>query len=314
MRGLLSSDTSEIEVGNMKRQQYNHREQERRLWNKWQNSDKRRLFNEQKQKPLQALMFWITHYPSILPILFLNLIPIFGVIFYDWEALGILGAYILETFVILFFSCYKIFFLKNSTCLEIMKHAPKKIINPEPNTLFCITNDMVPFPNVGRSRTEKLQNDYKLSEEKNAKFLYHIYRYKIHRVLFLSSLCFVWSLFFLVFIGPENWSALFSLSTLYAISLLFFYHFISFIANYFFKQENEKSSTFYKSQLDPIFRMMILHVVICLGALAAGGHTYDFPMLCILTCIKLCIDLYFHFSSHPSTIEERITKWDLYVK
>jgi len=58
LRGLLSSDTSEIEVGNMKREQYNHREQERRLWNKWQNSDKRRLFNEQKQKPLQALMFW----------------------------------------------------------------------------------------------------------------------------------------------------------------------------------------------------------------------------------------------------------------
>ena len=228
--------------------------------------------------------------------------------------MGIVGAFILETFVILYFSCFKIFFLKNSTCQEIMKHAPKKILNPEPYKPFCVTLDMVPFPNVGRKRTEKLQKDYKLAKDKNAKFLYHVYRYKIHRVLFLSSLCLFWSFFFFIFIGPENWSMFMSDSTLYTLGLLFFYHLTSLIVNYFFKREREKSNTFYKSQLDPIYRMIIIHVVIAVGAILTGQHIPGFVGMCLLICIKLSIDLYFHFSSHPSTLEERINNWNLFTK
>ena len=183
----------------MKKEPYNHRDQERRMWNRWQNLGIKTFYNEQKKRPFKAILFWIKYYPSILPIIILNIIPILGVIFYNWEPLGIVGAFILETFVILYFSCFKIFFLKNSTCQEIMKHAPKKILNPEPYKPFCVTLDMVPFPNVGRKRTEKLQKDYKLVKDKNAKFLYHVYRYKIHRVLFLSSLCLFWSFFFFHF-------------------------------------------------------------------------------------------------------------------
>jgi hypothetical protein len=298
----------------MKREPYNHRDQERRMLNKWQNSNMPIFFKQQKQRPLKALMFWVIYFPSILPIVIINIIPIFGIIFFNWESLGVIGAYILETFIILFFACYKIFFLKNSTCLEIMKHAPKKIINIDPDKPFCITLDMVPFPNIGRRRTEKLQKDYKSSKDKNSKFHYHIYRYKVHRIFFVSTLCFFWILFLLVFIGPDRWFMLFSLSTLYTLALFFFYHLIFLIVNYFFKRENEQSSTFYKSQLDPVFRMIILHIVIALGALLAGGHNYDFLMLFILTVIKLAIDLFFHFSSHPSTIDERITQWNLYIK
>ena len=297
----------------MKKETYTHRDQERRLLNKWQNSNTRNFFNKQKQRPFQALMFWGIYYPSIFPIIILNLIPIFGVIFYNWESLGVVGAYILETFVILYFSCYKIFFLKNSTCLEIMKHAPKKIINPEPYKPFCVTLNMAPFPNVGRQRTEELQKDYLSSKDKNAKFLYHIYRYKIHRVLFLSLLCLFWSFFFFLFIGPENWSMFTSLSTLYTLGLLFFYHFISLIANYFFNREGEKSNTFYKSQLDPIIRMIIIHVVIAVGALLTGHPTPGFVGLSLLICFKLSIDLYFHFSSHPSTMDQRISQWKSYI-
>ena len=298
----------------MKKEPYNHRDQERRMWNRWQNLGIKTFYNEQKKRPFKAILFWIKYYPSILPIIILNLIPILGVIFYNWEPLGIVGAFILETFVILYFSCFKIFFLKNSTCQEIMKHAPKKILNPEPYKPFCVTLDMVPFPNVGRKRTEKLQKDYKLAKDKNAKFLYHVYRYKIHRVLFLSSLCLFWSFFFFIFIGPENWSMFMSDSTLYTLGLLFFYHLTSLIVNYFFKREREKSNTFYKSQLDPIYRMIIIHVVIAVGAILTGQHIPGFVGMCLLICIKLSIDLYFHFSSHPSTLEERINNWNLFTK
>ena len=298
----------------MKKEPYNHRDQERRMWNRWQNLGIKTFYNEQKKRPFKAILFWIKYYPSILPIIILNLIPILGVIFYNWEPLGIVGAFILETFVILYFSCFKIFFLKNSTCQEIMKHAPKKILNPEPYKPFCVTLDMVPFPNVGRKRTEKLQKDYKLAKDKNAKFLYHVYRYKIHRVLFLSSLCLFWSFFFFIFIGPENWSIFMSDSTLYTLGLLFFYHLTSLILNYFFKREREKSNTFYKSQLDPIYRMIIIHVVIAVGAILTGQHIPGFVGMCLLICIKLSIDLYFHFSSHPSTLEERINNWNLFTK
>ena len=296
----------------MKKEPYNHRDQERRMWNRWQNLGIKTFYNEQKKRPFKAILFWIKYYPSILPIIILNLIPILGVIFYNWEPLGIVGAFILETFVILYFSCFKIFFLKNSTCQEIMKHAPKKILNPEPYKPFCVTLDMVPFPNVGRKRTEKLQKDYKLAKDKNAKFLYHVYRYKIHRVLFLSSICLFWSFFFFIFIGPENWSIFMSDSTLYTLGLLFFYHLTSLILNYFFKREREKSNTFYKSQLDPIYRMIIIHVVIAVGAILTGQHIPGFVGMCLLICIKLSIDLYFHFSSHPSTLEERINNWNLF--
>ena len=298
----------------MKKEPYNHRDQERRMWNRWQNLGIKTFYNEQKKRPFKAILFWIKYYPSILPIIILNLIPILGVIFYNWEPLGIVGAFILETFVTLYFACFKIFFLKNSTCQEIMKHAPKKILNPEPYKPFCVTLDMVPFPNVGRKRTEKLQKDYKLAKDKNAKFLYHVYRYKIHRVLFLSSICLFWSFFFFIFIGPENWSIFMSDSTLYTLGLLFFYHLTSLILNYFFKREREKSNTFYKSQLDPIYRMIIIHVVIAVGAILTGQHIPGFVGMCLLICIKLSIDLYFHFSSHPSTLEERINNWNLFTK
>ena len=88
----------------MKEEPYNHRDQERRMWNRWQNLGIKTFYNEQKKRPFKAILFWIKYYPSILPIIILNLIPILGVIFYNWEPLGIVGAFILETFVILYFS------------------------------------------------------------------------------------------------------------------------------------------------------------------------------------------------------------------
>jgi len=208
-------------------------------------------------------------FPNSIHILIIaNLVPFFGVLFFQWDIFTIFVIYWAESAIIGFFNVFKIIIsgLKNDFTKD------GKIPPKETTLAFLIF--MAPF------------------------FIIH------YGGFMLGHLAFIIFIFGNNFasnsIDKETLSVVDPYNLLLSITVLFLSHLFSFYFNYLRKKEYLKVDNPMTQMFTPYKRIVIMHVSILIGGGLAMTLNSDFYGLIILILLKIAIDVYSHKKEHKN--------------
>jgi hypothetical protein len=214
---------------------------------------------------------------SLVSLLAANTLPIFGVLFLDWDAFAIVLLYWAENIVVGFYNVLKMAFAKAGPSGG---HLGKLFMIPfftvhyggftAVHGMFVLVlfkqdgGDFTPFP----------------SGDTWPCFL--VFVQLLFNVIYQAMM-----------IIPSN--------MLYAIAGLFVSHGISFGYNFFYKGERQRT-TLQKLMHQPYGRIVVMHVAIVFGAFLTVALGSPVGVLLILILLKTVIDVKLHLREHRATL------------
>ncbi len=207
------------------------------------------------------------HNTSQISLIIANIIPLFGVLFWQWDISSIIFLYWFENIVIGF---YNIFRMKKAAA-----HATEMEVNDQKIIV-------------------KTEEDRK--KIKAVTYIFLIPFFIIHFGLFsLGHGIFV----FFMFGRPE----LYGISLIAAIGSLMVSHGISYTRNYIGNQEYMKTNPAVQ-MFRPYKRIMVMHFTIILSGFTLLGLGAPIWSLVILIAIKIGVDWNLHTKSHTSWLKK----------
>jgi hypothetical protein len=217
---------------------------------------------------LKLIGKYLTNIPLV-ALVVANLIPLWGVVFWGWDAFNIVLLYWSENIVVGFYNILKMAFAKVSHPAE---HLGK---------LF-----MIPFFSVHYGGFCAVHGSFVL-------------------MLFKEDSSFMnnttWPCFF-VFLQMllnviKNAFSIMSLEMRYAMVALFLSHGISFVYNYLMKGEYARVEL-NKLMGSPYARIVVMHMAIIFGAFLTAALGSPVGILIILVALKTYLDVIFHKRQH----------------
>ncbi|MBU1202592.1 hypothetical protein KKH39_00900 [Patescibacteria group bacterium] len=210
-------------------------------------------------------------YPTVLSLFLVNLIPIFGVLFFGWDIFTILILYWLESTVVGFFNVLK------------MQH----------------------IKDIGLTKKNRQSKTDKISEPTK---IFFIVFFIIHYSMFMFGHLFFIVTFFKPDLPKTTYTdvafiTVFSyLKTLFiSLSFLFLSHAISYIYNFIKKQEYLKT-TINKQMFAPYKRIVTMHLTIIFGGFFATALGFGMSAVIILVFLKIVMDFSAHITEHKGLI------------
>ena len=198
-------------------------------------------------------------YRSLAFLVAANLIPLFGVLFFQWDVKGVILLYWLENIIIGFFNVIKIMLLDDD----------------KSNHLYNIKSNLF------------------------ISFIYKILRAFIFLVHYLPFLLVhgLFLIFLLKLIGSFEINSLslkLLISTLiFPFIVLLLSHAFSFVDNYIFKKEYVKAN-YGALMIQPYRRIAIMHVLIIFGSFVLAIFKNSFYLVFLLICLKIGADIKGH--------------------
>jgi hypothetical protein len=211
---------------------------------------------------------YLTNIPLI-ALVVANLIPLWGVVFWGWDAFNIVLLYWSENIVVGFYN--------------ILKMACVKVSHPAEHLRKFF---MIPFFSVHYGGFCAVHGSFIL-------------------VLFKEDSSFMndttWPCFF-VFLQMllnviKNAYSIMSLEMRYAMGALFLSHGVSFVYNYLIKGEYAKVQPD-KLMGSPYARIVIMHLAVLFGAFLTAALGSPVGILIILVALKTYLDVIFHKRQH----------------
>ena len=201
-----------------------------------------------------------------------NLIPLWGVIFWDWDAFNVVLLYWSENIVVGFYNILKMAFARVSHPAE---HLGKLFLIPFFSVHyggFCAVHGFFVLMLFGKGESgfEPIQGE--------------------------SWPCFFVFLQMLLNVIRHAYSIM-SLEMRYAMGALFLSHGVSFIYNYLIKGEYAKIKPD-KLMGSPYGRVVVMHVAIIFGAFLTAALGSPVGILIILVGLKTSLDVIFHLRQH----------------
>lgn len=195
---------------------------------------------------------------SVLVLIAANLIPLFGVIFWDWDVFYILLLFWLENGVI---GVYNVF--RMALAQSDLKKLPAEALEKLPILPILQKFFMICF------------------------FLMHYFGFMFGHGVFLFA-------FTGMFEGDRNfdiWNLV--LTVLVGVAGLFVSHGYSFFRNYVKGKEYERV-TVQQQMNKPYSRIIIMHITIVVGAAIALQFKDSAFLVAVLVVLKIGVDVYFH--------------------
>ncbi len=213
---------------------------------------------------------------SSFSLIFSNLAPLFGVLFFHWNLFAVIFLYWAENVVIGFYNIFKILMAKGSDAGE--------------KTYALKAGDM------------EIPMRSKMNMYGYGKMLIAVF-FAFHYGMFTL----VHGIFVLAIFGKAgNLSEGF----LYAFLIIFLSHGFSFFENFIGKREYLKTSPGWQMS-QPYARIFVMHVVILVGGIVSIALGVPIFALLILIILKTIVDLFYHIAEHniseitdPKAIEE----------
>lgn len=198
--------------------------------------------------------------PSVIILIIVNLVPLFGVYLFSWSTAEVLLLYWSESAVVGFYTVLKIILLKNTE---------------------------IPYKSVSERTKKLVLGGFQAFFAKLSFILFFIFHFGgfmgghlLFLVIAVIPLADMGSSFSFQEFSLESW--------LFALSLLFLSHGFSFLTNYIMKKEYRKT-TMQALMFAPYQRIVIMHLAIILGALT-------FLTVFVLISLKILFDLVGHLS------------------
>lgn len=212
---------------------------------------------------------YLTNIPLIL-LVAANLIPLWGVVFWDWDAFNIVLLYWSENIVVGFYNILKMAFVKVSHPAE---HLGK---------LF-----MIPFFTVHYGGFCAGHGLFVLTlfEKGDSSFMNNT-----------TWPCFFVFLQMLLNVIKHAYSIM-SIEMRYAMGALFLSHGVSFVYNYLIKGEYARVEL-NKLMGSPYARIVIMHIAVLFGAFLTMGLGSPIGILIVLVGLKTSLDVIFHMRQH----------------
>ncbi len=212
---------------------------------------------------------YLTNIPLIV-LVAANLIPLWGVVFWDWDAFNIVLLYWSENIVVGFYNILKMAFARVSKPAE---HLGK---------LF-----MIPFFSVHYGGFCAVHGFFVLMlfNKGDSSFMNNT-----------TWPCFFVFLQMLLNVIRHAYSIM-SLEMRYAMGALFLSHGVSFVYNYLMKGEYAKIKPD-KLMGSPYGRVVVMHVAIIFGAFLTAALGSPVGILIILVGLKTSLDVIFHMRQH----------------
>lgn len=208
--------------------------------------------------------------PPIVVLVLVNLLPLYGVFFLDWDAFWIVLLYWTENIILGFYNILR----------------------------MALVNVKYPAANIGKFfMIPFFAFHYGAFCAGHGLFILALFKKDVGRLFGNES----WP-FLLVFVELfvnviKKVADLISPEMYYAILSLFISHGFSFVYNFFIK--DERNNTDMKKLMSaPYTRIVILHIAIIAGAfpvMILGSPAY---LLVVLVFLKIIIDIYLHFKEH----------------
>ncbi|MHC4694585.1 MAG: DUF6498-containing protein [Planctomycetota bacterium] len=211
---------------------------------------------------------YLTNAPLIV-LLAANLIPLWGVIFWDWDAFNVVLLYWSENIVVGFYNILKMAFAKVSKPAE---HLGKLFI--------------IPFFSVHYGGFCAIHGSFVLMLFKqDSSFMNNT-----------TWPCFFVFLQMLFNVIRQAYSTM-SLEMRYAMGALFLSHGVSFVYNYLLKGEYAKIKPD-RLMGSPYARIVIMHLAVLFGAFLTAALGSPVGILIILVGLKTSLDVIFHLRQH----------------
>ena len=212
---------------------------------------------------------YLTNIPLV-ALVVANLIPLWGVIFWDWDAFNIVLLYWSENIVVGFYNILKMAFAKVSHPVE---HLGKLFLIPFFTIHyggFCAGHGFFILMLFQKGDSGFMNNT--------------------------TWPCFFVFLQMLLNVIKHAYSIM-SLEMRYAMGALFLSHGVSFVYNYLIKGEYAKIKTD-RLMGSPYARVVVMHVAIIFGAFLTAALDSPLGILIILVGLKTSLDVIFHLRQH----------------
>ncbi|MBW8038912.1 MAG: hypothetical protein FVQ85_02810 [Planctomycetes bacterium] len=212
---------------------------------------------------------YLTNIPLVV-LVAANLIPLWGVVFWEWDAFNVVLLYWSENIVVGFYNILKMAFVKVSHPAE---HLGKLFMIPFFTIHyggFCAIHGFFVLSLFGKGEAEFMHGN--------------------------SWPCFFVFLQMLLNVIKHAYSIM-SLEMRYAMGALFLSHGVSFVYNYLIKGEyaNIKID---KLMGSPYGRIVIMHMAVIFGAFLTIALGSPVGILIILVGLKTSLDVIFHLRQH----------------
>jgi len=215
----------------------------------------------------------IPHDISVIALLAANIIPLFGVLFVDWDAFLIVFLYCSENIVIGFYTILKMAFV------AVLQHSDRHGLKlADRLSIFLFT---IPF------------------------FILH---YGGFTAVHFAFVCVIFNKSERIILEVANWSTEIKI----AFMALFISHGVSFVRNYVLKREFA-SVQIGNLMFNPYGRVFLTHIVVIIGGFLTMQLGSPASLIVILVVLKTSLDLTFHLLGHKKIIvitdgQESVTK------
>lgn len=232
-----------------------------------------------------------------------NLVPLVGVLFWDWSVFEVVVLYWLENVII-----GVINILKMATCSPDSKNFDFQAVLQESKRLNPNMTD-AERDELDQAEAMMRKNDGKVGPLNQGLKLFLIPFFTVHYGMF----CFVHGMFVFVLLGengplgsqmiggpgafPELIRAAMVGGGAWAALALLLSHLFSFVTNYIGKKEYQRT-TLSMLMAAPYGRIVVLHVAILFGAFAITALGSPLFLIVLLIGGKIALDLKMHFRSH----------------
>jgi hypothetical protein len=218
---------------------------------------------------LQVKRKYLTNIPLV-ALVAANLIPLWGVVFWEWDAFNVVLLYWSENIAVGFYNILKMAFAKVNKPVE---HLGKLFMIPFFTVHyggFCAVHGFFVLMLFGKGDGGSMQGD--------------------------SWPCFFVFLQMLLNVLKHIYSIM-PQAMLYAMGALFVSHGISFVYNYLIKGEYAKARPD-KLMGSPYARIVIMHLAVLFGAFLTTALGSPVGILIILVGLKTSLDVIFHLRQH----------------
>ena len=220
-----------------------------------------------------------TFTPSIIALITVNLLPLIGVLFWEWDVAMIILLYWVENLLIGFYNILKMLFVQVPAPIQ---HLGKLFIIP----FFCIH-----YGGFCAGHGFFLLFFFGMSENMDA---------MMQNISWPGPLIFLQLLVGVVMALWENHPE----GMGWLVTGLFLSHGISFVQHYIVGKEY---ATITEKELmgQPYARIVVMHIAIIFGGGALMALGSPVPLLCILILLKIGMDITLHIRQHTKKEEEK---------
>ena len=224
---------------------------------------------------MKPLTKQLKNIPLIVPV-FVNLLPIYGVVVLDWDAFSIVLLYWAENLIIGFYNILKIAFAK----------AEPPIANL--GKLFLIPFFIIHYG--GFVAVHGMFIFLIFGKEKGSETLHTGQPWP----------CFLVFVQLLVGVIWHCWNTI-TKDMKYMIGVLFLSHGVSFVRNYLIAGEY-KTNKSKDLMAQPYSRIVVMHIAILAGAFVSGMIGSPVGILIVLIVVKTIMDVKFHLRQHMAVV------------